>query len=135
MESTIVQHIQTDFYSLVLKTLGKETLLLEWDEVIDNYEVNVYEIEALRKAIENYVARKGAVKLLVKTYDGIVVGSEIQKVLQHKQLYGGIRAVAIELQSTSQRLSLNFTSQFNRGRIPIKGFTSQVNAEKWLSKK
>lgn len=130
-----MQHIQTDFYSLILKSLGQETLIIEWDEVIENYEIQVHEIEALHKALENFVIRNGPVKLLVKTYHGIGVAPEIQKVLQHKELYEGIKAVAIELQSTSQRLSLNFSSQFNKGRIPIRAFTSQSSAEKWLEKK
>lgn len=135
MNTCIIQHIQTDHYSLILKKLNASTLILQWEDVIENYEIQVLEVEALRNAIENYVDREGPVKLLVKTYRGITVPSQIQKVLQHKQLYMGIKAVAVELKSTTHRLSLNFSTQFKRNRIPVRAFTSQIGAEKWLKKK
>ena len=135
MDNKIIQHIQSDYYSLVLKALEPNILLVEWIEVIENYQIQLNEIEALRNAIENYTAKCGPVKLLVNTFNGIIVDAETQKVLQNKHLYGGIRAVAILLQSTTHRISLNLSSQLNRNRIPIKAFTSQSSAHKWLKKK
>ena len=99
MKSTIVQHIQTDYFSLILRTLEPNILLVEWNEVIENYQVESVEVEALRTAIENYTAQHGPIKLLVNTFDGIIVDAQIQKLLHNKHLYGGIRAVAILLQS------------------------------------
>ncbi len=102
---------------------------------MENYQIQLKEIQALRKAIQNYALQNGPVLLLVKTFDGIVVGPDIQKKLQNKEIYGGVRGVAIELQSTTHRLSLNLSAQFSRNRIPIRAFPSESSARKWLERK
>ena len=132
---TIIQHVQTDYFSLILRELDSGILMVVWDEVMENYQIHLSEIQYLRKAIQNYALKHGTVLLLVKTFDGIIVGPEIQKKLQNKEVYGGIRAVAIELQSTTHRISLNLSSQFSKNRIPIRAFASQESAFKWLKKK
>jgi hypothetical protein len=133
--ATILQHIQTDYFSLILRELEPGILRVEWEEVLENYHIQKYELDCARKAIKNYTLKNGPVLLLVKTFDGIVVDPEIQKVLQHKDTFIGINAVAIELRSTTNRISLNLSAQFNRNRTPIRAFTSESNALQWLQRK
>jgi hypothetical protein len=118
-----------------MRSLDPNILLIEWEAVMENYQIQFREIDALRNAIENYTRQHGPIMLLVTTFDGIIVDAEIQKKLQNKQLFGGIRAVAIELRSTTHRISLNLSSQMSRNKVPIKAFASEVNAYKWLRRK
>ena len=76
---TIIQHIQTDYFSLLLRQLDEDILVIEWKEVMENYQVQWMEIEALRKAIQNYALKNDRVLLFVQTFDGIIVGPDIQK--------------------------------------------------------
>lgn len=131
----IIQHIQTDYFSLVLRQLEEGIIVIQWEEVMENYPVHPKEIKALQTAIQNFAQNNGPVLLLVETFDGIVVGPEIQKKLQNKEVYEDVKAVAIQLKSTTHRNSLNLSSQFNKNRIPIRAFASKENAIKWLKKK
>lgn len=132
---TIIQHIQTDYFSLILREIEGGVLIVEWEEVMENYQIQDSEIESLRKGIRNYTLKNGPVLLFVKTFDGIIVGPEIQKKLQNKELYNGIHAVAIELHSTTHRISLNLSAQLSRNRTPIRAFTSESSARKWLNRR
>ncbi|XOV67892.1 MAG: hypothetical protein ACFHU9_01730 [Fluviicola sp.] len=133
--ATILQHIQTDYFSLILRELEPGILRVEWEEALENYHIQKHEIDCAKKAIKNYTLKNGPVLLLIKTFDGIMVDPEVQKVLQNKEVFDGINAVAIELQSTTNRISLNLSAQFSRNRIPIRAFTSESNALQWLKKK
>lgn len=133
--NTIIQHIQTDFFSLILRKIDHNILLIEWDSIVENYQIRLEEISWLRKAIQNYTASNGPSMLLIKTFNGIIVDSKVQKLLQNKEMCGEIRAVAIVIKSTTQRLSLNLSAQFGKNKIPLRSFPSQNGANKWLLRK
>lgn len=132
---TIIQHVQTDYFSLIIRKLDDHILILEWEEVMENYQIQWHEIKAVRKALQNYSDNNGPVAILVKTFEGIVISPEIQKRLQDAKIYTDVIAVAIELKSTTHRISLNLSAQFSKNRTAIRAFATEDNAYKWLVKK
>lgn len=130
----VVQHIQADQYSLLLKEIEPATLLIEWGEVFETYQIRNKEIEYVRKAVSNYNRKNGNVLLLIKIYNGFLLAPESQKKLTEHALFEGVNAVALILESTTHRLSLNLVAQLNRFPVPVRGFATEENAQKWLQK-
>jgi len=130
----IIHHDLTNYYSLVIRELAPGLLLVDWEEVQESYQITQKEFGALKKAVDNYIKKHEPVYLLVDTYPSIIVDHSVLNKLQDKTHFENINAVALVLHSTTHRLSLNLSSQFNRTPIPIRGFTTRASAEKWLKK-
>lgn len=126
--------MQHDLFSLLVLKQDRRTLVVRWEDIRENYRIQLKEVEAIHKVIKNN-SEHHKIGLLVEAYEGISFTKEALKFIQSKEHHENLSAIAVILKSSTQRLSLNLYANFNRSEIPVRGFMSKDYAQQWLRKK
>ncbi len=119
---------------MVIRRLDSNTIYLTWEDVCENYKINIFDLENVLKAVENATIH-GTQSILIKAYHGVSFTKEAQKLIQRKDLLEMVDTIAVILNNSTERLSLNFFSTLHRSSTPLKGFISVDSALQWLRKK
>jgi len=133
-QGKVLQHFQNDQLSMVIRRLDSNTIYLMWEAVCENYKINIFDLENVLKAVENATIH-GTQSILIKAYPGVSFTKEAQKLIQRKDLLEMVDTIAVILNNSTERLSLNFFSTLHRSSTPLKGFISVDSALQWLRKK
>lgn len=133
-QSQVLQHFQNDQMSMVIRRLDPETIYLAWENVPENYKINIFDLENVLKVIKN-VLPDSPQSILIKSYPGVGFTKEAQNLIQRKDLLEMVSTIAVILNNSTERLSLNFFSTLHRSNTPLKGFIAQDSALQWLRKK
>lgn len=128
---SLIQHIRDSQYSILVLDHDGEFVEVQWEFTEKSYSVQTEEIEYLLKALRN-ASHNMPIFLLISAFDEMHVSKEVLELLHAPDTFKHIEAVAIHVQSTTQKFSVNLYRKLQGFPKPVRAFTEPTLAIRWL---